>query len=112
MICFPSKEDELAQKWLLLANLPYIPTADYQHLQPCVKDYEPRLALDGGEDGAQLIRQLLVQVGHMSSPPTIIGLEVDPSHDGKVVAQLQGYTWQREKDEAGHWRYWWGYRQQ
>lgn len=46
----------------IAANLPYIPTADLARLQPEVRDYEPRLALDGGRDGLDLVRTLIAQV--------------------------------------------------
>ena len=36
---------------LILANLPYIPSKMYQELEPSVKDYEPKIALEGGRDG-------------------------------------------------------------
>lgn len=43
---------------LLVANLPYIPTAQLADLQAEVRDYEPRDALDGGADGLDLLRAL------------------------------------------------------
>jgi release factor glutamine methyltransferase len=43
----------------IAANLPYIPTADLADLQPEVRDFEPRLALDGGRDGLDLVRRLV-----------------------------------------------------
>ncbi len=43
----------------IAANLPYIPTADLADLQPEVRDFEPRLALDGGRDGLDLVRRLI-----------------------------------------------------
>lgn len=46
---------------LILSNPPYIPTEEIATLQPEVRDHEPRLALDGGEDGLMLIRELLCQ---------------------------------------------------
>src|SRR5437660_172437 len=36
---------------LVVANLPYIPTAQIEHLEPEVRIHEPRSALDGGPDG-------------------------------------------------------------
>ena len=36
---------------VIVCNPPYIPTGDIDGLEPSVKDYEPRMALDGGEDG-------------------------------------------------------------
>ena len=43
---------------LLLANLPYIPSATVPDL-PVAASFEPRLALDGGLDGLDLVRRLL-----------------------------------------------------
>lgn len=47
---------------VVVANLPYIPTADIAGLAPEVRDHEPRMALDGGADGLDFIRRLLDQV--------------------------------------------------
>lgn len=46
----------------VVANLPYVPTSDFDHLQPEVRDFEPRLALNGGADGLGIIRRLCVQL--------------------------------------------------
>ncbi len=42
---------------LILSNPPYIPTGDISTLQPEVSRFEPKLALDGGEDGMELYRR-------------------------------------------------------
>ena len=42
----------------VLCNPPYIRTADLETLDPGVRDHEPRLALDGGSDGLDLIRRV------------------------------------------------------
>jgi release factor glutamine methyltransferase len=44
---------------VIVANLPYIATADLDMLPPQVRDYEPVLALDGGADGLAVIADLL-----------------------------------------------------
>ena len=45
---------------LLVSNPPYIPTAVLAHEVPSeVKDHEPGLALDGGEDGLDVFRRIL-----------------------------------------------------
>lgn len=46
---------------LILANLPYIPSAELPTLMPEVSQYEPRRALDGGSDGLEPLRRLLAQ---------------------------------------------------
>jgi release factor glutamine methyltransferase len=43
---------------LIVANPPYIPSAELADLQPEVRDHEPRQALDGGPDGLRFIREL------------------------------------------------------
>ena len=43
---------------LILINPPYIPTMDLEGLDKEVKDYEPRLALDGGADGLDVYRAI------------------------------------------------------
>ncbi len=43
----------------MVSNPPYIPSAMVKELQPEVRLYEPRLALDGGEDGLDCLRHLV-----------------------------------------------------
>lgn len=47
---------------ILVTNLPYIPTSRISSLDPSVRDFEPRIALDGGVDGFDLYRQLFQQM--------------------------------------------------
>ncbi|XP_061195369.1 MTRF1L release factor glutamine methyltransferase-like [Saccostrea echinata] len=43
----------------IISNPPYIPTADIDDLDPEVKRYEDRQALDGGQDGLDFVRRLI-----------------------------------------------------
>lgn len=43
---------------IIVTNPPYIPTATIETLQREVRDYEPRLALDGGKDGLDFYRRI------------------------------------------------------
>ena len=43
---------------LIISNPPYSPSADIEELQREVKDFEPRLALDGGADGLDIYRRI------------------------------------------------------
>jgi release factor glutamine methyltransferase len=43
---------------LIVSNPPYIPSAEIDQLEPEVRDHDPRLALDGGEDGLKWFRHL------------------------------------------------------
>ena len=43
---------------VIACNPPYLPTGDIDGLDPSVRDYEPRLALDGGDDGLDFYRDI------------------------------------------------------
>lgn len=43
---------------LLVANPPYVPTGEIAGLEPEVRDYDPRGALDGGADGLEVYREI------------------------------------------------------
>lgn len=60
---------------LIIANLPYIPTAILKNL--AVRKTEPILALDGGKDGLKWIKPLLLQANNRLSPQGIILLEIE-----------------------------------
>lgn len=52
---------------LIVSNPPYIPSADIELLDPEVRDYDPRTALDGGSDGLDIYRLLIPSaVEHLS----------------------------------------------
>jgi release factor glutamine methyltransferase len=63
---------------LVCANLPYIPSATVDVLP--VARYEPRLALDGGADGLQVVRRLLLDARRVTAPDGLLLLEVEASH--------------------------------
>src|SRR3989344_8414825 len=47
---------------IIVTNLPYIPSERIPYLDSSVKDHEPHIALDGGEDGFKLYRKLFKQI--------------------------------------------------
>jgi release factor glutamine methyltransferase len=60
---------------LIAANLPYIPTGDLAGLPPEVR-HEPRRALDGGDDGLELVRRLVAAASALLAPGGALALEV------------------------------------
>lgn len=55
---------------VITANLPYVTREEIDGLPPEIQDHEPRVALDGGEDGLDLVRRLLQQIAVMTDSPT------------------------------------------
>lgn len=72
---------------LIVANLPYIPTDRIKVLDASVKDFEPYIALDGGEDGLKYIRELIVQADKKLNEKGVIILEIDYTHDLSFLKQ-------------------------
>jgi release factor glutamine methyltransferase len=62
---------------IVVANLPYIPRSRFPHLQPEVRDWEPRVALDGGKDGLKLYRALFKQIPNILKPGGCLYYEID-----------------------------------
>jgi release factor glutamine methyltransferase len=89
---------------VLMANLPYIVSGDLPDL--AVSRYEPRLALDGGSDGLDLIRALLQQAPTVCNPVALMLLEIG-AEQGKAVLELAHELLKLRsaevlKDYAGH----------
>ncbi len=61
---------------IVVANLPYVTKAEFEALDDGVKLWEPRLALDGGDDGLDVIRRLVYQAVRRLGPGGWIALEV------------------------------------
>lgn len=74
---------------MVVSNPPYIPTADCEQLMPEVRDHEPRLALDGGEDGLTAYRQLACQSAEILLPGGWLLVEVGIGQAEDVVALFE-----------------------
>ncbi|MBW1999969.1 MAG: hypothetical protein JRJ29_18670, partial [Deltaproteobacteria bacterium] len=44
---------------IIVSNPPYVPSSRFQSLQPEIRDYEPRIALDGGVEGMDYIERII-----------------------------------------------------
>lgn len=77
----------------ILSNPPYIPTAEIDRLQPEVRDYEPRQALDGGPDGLDVYRRLLPDAITLLKPGAFTAVEVGACQAADVarIARSAGY---------------------
>ncbi len=75
----------------IVSNPPYIPTEVLKTLAPDVQDYEPHLALDGGDDGLLFYRHIVNMAPPMLKPGGWLALET--GHDqGQIVADLMLQT--------------------
>ena len=72
---------------VVIANPPYIPSGSIAGLMPEVRDYEPRLALDGGEDGLAAYRALAGQLPRLLAASGFAALELGTGQ-ARSVAEL------------------------
>lgn len=83
---------------IIMANLPYIASDEVPRLD--VSRYEPTLALDGGPDGLDLVRQLLAQVPQVARPGALVLLEIGAGQGAAALA-LAGPNATLRQDYAG-----------
>ncbi len=62
---------------LVASNPPYVATGEWVRLEPGVKDFEPREALDGGPDGLAPTREVVAEAWEALRPGGLLALEVD-----------------------------------
>ncbi|MDD2823374.1 MAG: peptide chain release factor N(5)-glutamine methyltransferase [Candidatus Daviesbacteria bacterium] len=84
---FPTQDDNL----IIVTNLPYIPTERIPYLDSSVKDFEPFIALDGGEDGFELYRKLFSQIVKKGWKPKLLVGEIDYTHGELAIYEAQKY---------------------
>ena len=74
---------------IIVTNLPYIPTARLMHIDPMVTDWEPKVALDGGEDGFELYRKLFTQIEQKKLYPKYLIGEIDYTQAKLVLSEVK-----------------------
>ena len=74
---------------LVVSNPPYIHSAEIDHLDPEVKDHEPRLALDGGPDGLEAYRVLAPEMLRVLKPGGVFAVETGWDQGPQVKALFE-----------------------
>lgn len=81
---------------LIVCNPPYVSKAEWQELDRCVRDYEPRSALYAGEDGLDVYRRIAAQAGDfLKSPEAALMLEIGFTQADavrRILQQTQVFT--------------------
>jgi release factor glutamine methyltransferase len=71
---------------IVVANLPYVRSAEWEALPAEIRCYEPREALDGGPDGLRVIERLLRQAPPLLRSGAALLLEIGYDHGPPVLA--------------------------
>ncbi|WP_221434169.1 N5-glutamine methyltransferase family protein, partial [Phycisphaera mikurensis] len=77
----------------LVSNPPYIPDAEWDAVEPGVKDHEPTLALRGGPDGLDLLRPLIAGAAGVLAPGGRAAFELAASHADAALELAVAAGW-------------------
>lgn len=90
---------------LVTANPPYIPSRDVDELEPGVRDFEPRLALDGGGDGMAFIARIVDEASKRLNSGGVLAIEVHYDQATRVTALFERaglVDIEKRRDYGGH----------
>ena len=93
---------------VIVSNPPYVESAVCETLDPRVKDFEPRLALDGGASGLDFYDRYLGDAVNLLKPGGAVFFEIGENQGEAVRKLMFDYGFndiQIEKDDGGHDRY-------
>ena len=80
-----SLESKFYQKFdLIVSNPPYIRSNELKNLEDDVKKHEPRIALDGGNDGLDLIKKVIYKTKYILKVKGMLALEIGNGQFKKV----------------------------
>jgi len=89
----------------VVANLPYVPSADYEKLPVHIRNHEPRVALDGGPEGMDVIGAVVQDAAIALKPGGHLFLEIGYDQAAPVrelLGQSGFVSVEIRKDLAGH----------
>ena len=91
---------------VIVSNPPYIATAEIEGLAPGVRDFEPRLALDGGSDGLDAYRRILAEAPALLKPNGRLILEIGATQEPELLGLIEATPGLRNsatvRDLQGH----------
>jgi release factor glutamine methyltransferase len=77
---------------LVVANPPYLTAAEIDALPATIRDYEPRLALNGGLDGLKAYRSILKGMSRYLRRPGLMALEIGASQGRDILALCRSHS--------------------
>jgi release factor glutamine methyltransferase len=90
---------------VIVSNPPYIASGAIAELEPEVRDHDPRLALDGGDDGLAAYREIIPSLPAFLAPGGLAALELGTGQDrfaGKLLEETLGVPAEVKLDLQGH----------
>lgn len=88
---------------VITANPPYIATAEISELAPDVREFEPRLALDGGADGLDFVRRIVTEAPSFLDSEGVLAIEIGAGEAAatRELFEARGFTDVRVERDYG-----------
>lgn len=74
---------------MIISNPPYVPTEAFKTLPPEVRSYEPRIALDGHENGMYFIGRIITEGATYLKPGGWLLIEMDPDQTERALSLIE-----------------------
>ena len=84
---------------LIVSNPPYIPSRDIKNLSKDIIHYEPKIALDGGIDGLDLIKKIIYKSKYLLKRNGLLALEIGFNQYSKVSSILRHHRFREMSKE-------------
>lgn len=88
---------------LLLANAPYVPTEAVGMMPPEARDHEPRVALDGGADGLDVLRRVAAEAPAWLAPGGSLLVETSERQAPLIAGTLARHGLLPRVAASGEW---------
>ena len=94
---------------IIVSNPPYVSAEEYKHLQPEISQYEPKIALYGGESGMDIIMNIIMNAHNYIVSGGLLMLEMAPGQIDPAVGLLKNSGFWKDvccfKDYSGKIRF-------
>jgi release factor glutamine methyltransferase len=79
---------------MIVSNPPYVPTRDFETLQPEVRDFEPHIALTDGADGLSIVERIVSGAPYFLHPGGELLMEIGFAQVDAVRQMFDMQIWE------------------
>ena len=81
---------------VIVSNPPYVAESEWEGLPAEVRDFEPKVALAGGEDGLLFYRRLAAEAGPWLAPDGMLMAEIGETQGAEIISIFEATGWEAE----------------
>lgn len=93
---FPINKDKFD---IIISNPPYIPRDEIEILGPSIKNFEPTIALNGEQDGFEIIEKIIQRASDYLAQNRLLALEIDPRQEKLIQALAFNAEFEKDNQE-------------